>query len=189
SFRDGTPYTVRYTSTSLISSAVLVRPGSTTHAGDMEQRLIGLCGGTTPCNAANNTLSLTTPPDGSIAPPGYYMLFLLDSAGVPSKASFIQLTPNSYSLVSPRGTITAPSGDVTITAGSAINFGTSTSASRYSWVFPGGAPATSTAQNPGDVTFGGSGTYTTSLTVIDATGNSDPSPPTRPITVLPPSPS
>ncbi|PYL80497.1 MAG: hypothetical protein DMF23_16050 [Verrucomicrobia bacterium] len=116
------------------------------------------------------------------------MLFLLDGAGVPSKASFIQLTPNSYSLVPPTGAITAPSGDVTITAGSAINFGTSTSASRYSWVFPGGTPATSTAQNPGNVTFGGPGTYTISLTVIDATGNSDPSPPTRTITVLPTSP-
>jgi hypothetical protein len=184
----GMPFSVSYTSTSPISSAVLIRPGSATHASDMEQRLIGLCGATTPCNAANNTLSLTTPPDGSIAPPGYYMLFLLDSAGVPSKARFIQLTPNSYSLVPPTGAITAPSGDVTITAGSVINFGTSTSASSYSWVFPGGTPATSTAQNPGNVTFSVPGTYTVSLTVIDATGNSDPSPPTRIITVLPTSP-
>src|SRR5213595_209290 len=98
----GVPFSVSYSSTSPISSAVLVRPGSSTHATDMEQRLIGLCGATTPCTASNNTLSLTTPPDGSIAPPGYYMLFLLDSAGVPSKASFIQLTPNSYSLIPPR---------------------------------------------------------------------------------------
>jgi PKD repeat protein len=154
----------------------------------MEQRLIGLCGATSPCSPSNNTLSLTTPPDGSIVPPGYYMLFLLDSAGVPSKASFIQLTPNSYSLVPPTGTITAPSADMTITAGSAINFRTSTSASKYSWVFPGGTPATSTAKNPGNVTFGAPGTYTISLTVIDATGNSDPSPPTRTITVLSTSP-
>jgi cell division septation protein DedD len=116
------------------------------------------------------------------------MLFLLDSAGVPSKASFIQLTPNSYSLVPPTGAITAPSNDITIIAGSAVNFGTTTSASSYSWVFPGGWPATSTAQNPGNVTFGVPGTYTISLTVIDATGNSDPSPPTRTITVLPTSP-
>src|SRR6188472_1408153 len=164
----GMPFSVSYTSTSPISSAVLIRPGSATHASDMEQRLIGLCGATTPCNAANNTLSLTTPPDGSIAPPGYYMLFLVDSAGVPSKARFIQLTPNSYSLVPPTGAITAPSGDLTITAGGVINFGTSTSASEYSWVFPGGTPATSTAQNPGNVTFGVPGTYTISLTVIDA---------------------
>ncbi|PYM00548.1 MAG: hypothetical protein DMF19_09170 [Verrucomicrobia bacterium] len=184
----GMPFSVSYVSGSPISSVVLVRPGSATHASDMEQRLIGLCGATSPCTASNNTLSLTTPPDGSIAPPGYYMLFLLDNAGVPSKASFIQLTPNSYSLVPPTGVITAPSGDMTITAGSAINFGTSTTASKYSWVFPGGTPATSTAQNPGNVTFGAPGTYTISLTVIDATGNSDPSPPTRTITVLPSSP-
>ena len=154
----------------------------------MEQRLIGLCGGTSPCSASGNTLSLTTPPDGSIAPPGYYMLFLLDSAGVPSKAWFIQLTPNSYSLVPPSGAITTPSGDMTITAGSTINFGTSTSAANYSWVFPGGSPATSTAQNPGNVTFSTPGMYTVSLTVIDATGNSDPNPPTRTISVLPTSP-
>ena len=184
----GMPFSVSYTSTSPISSAVLIRPGSATHAEDMEQRLIGLCGDTSPCSASGNTLSLTTPPDGSIAPPGYYMLFLLDSAGVPSKAWFIQLTPNSYSLVPPSGAITTPSGDMTITAGSAINFGTSTSAANYSWVFPGGSPATSTAQNPGNVTFSTPGMYTVSLTVIDATGNSDPNPPTRTITVLPTSP-
>ncbi len=184
----GMPFSVSYTSTSPISSAVLVRPGSATHTTDMEQRLIGLCGATSPCTASNNTLSLTTPPDGSIAPPGYYMLFLLDSAGVPSKARFIQITPNSYSLVPPTGAITTPSGDMTITAGSMINFGTSTSASKYSWVFPGGNPATSTAQNPGNITFGVPGTYTISLTVIDATGNSDPNPPTRKVTVLPTSP-
>src|SRR6478672_9890852 len=184
----GMPFSVSYTSTSPISSAVLIRPGSATHASDMEQRLIGLCGATSPCNASGNTLSLTTPPDGSIAPPGYYMLFLLDSAGVPSKAWFIQLTPNSYSLVPPSGEITTPSGDMTITAGSAITFGTNTSAANYSWVFPGGSPATSTAQNPGNVTFSTYGTYTVSLTVIDATGNSDPNPPTRTIEVLPTSP-
>ena len=41
------------------------------------------------CSSTGNTLSLVTPPHGNIAPPGYYMsLFLLDSAGVPSKARF-----------------------------------------------------------------------------------------------------
>src|SRR5213595_3873408 len=182
------PFYVSYTSTSPISSAVLIRPGASTHSEDMEQRLIGLCGDTSPCSASGNTLSLATPPDGSIAPPGYYMLFLLDSAGVPSKAWFLQLTPNSYSLVPPRGAITTPSGDMTITAGGVINFGTSTSTAHYSWVFPGGSPATSTARNPGNVTFNTPGMYTVSLTVIDATGNSDPNPPTRTITVLPTSP-
>src|SRR5215510_14329939 len=57
----GMPFSVSYTSISPISSAVLIRPGSATHAFDMEQRLIGLCGDTSPCTASNNTLSLTTP--------------------------------------------------------------------------------------------------------------------------------
>src|SRR5262249_48160703 len=59
---------------------------------------------------------------------------------------------------------------------------------KYAWIFPGGSPAKSTAQNPGNVVFTSPGIYTTSLTLIDAVGNSDPSPPTRTITVLPTTP-
>jgi Galactose oxidase-like, Early set domain len=61
------PFSVSYTSTSAISSAVLVRPGSVTHAFDMEQRLIGLCGPSPqpPCTGAG-TLTLTSPPSGNI---------------------------------------------------------------------------------------------------------------------------
>ena len=83
------PFQVSYTSNASIASAVLVRLGSVTHAFNMEQRVIGLCGSTSPCSALSNTLNLTTPPNGNIAPPGYYMLFLIDSAGVPSVATFI----------------------------------------------------------------------------------------------------
>jgi fibronectin type 3 domain-containing protein len=107
---------------------------------------------------------------------------------VPSKAQFIQITP--YATVPPRGSITSsPAGpDISISAGGKVNFSTTTSAAKYSWVFPGGTPATSTVQNPGDVTFATAGTYTASLTVLDASGNSDPHPPTRTITVNPATP-
>jgi len=183
-----TPFSVTYTSASAISSAVLVRPGSVTHAFDMDQRLIGLCGPAPQpaCSAGGSTLSLTTPPNGNIAPPGYYMLFLLDSAGVPSRAAFIQLT--AHSTTPPSGSIASPASDVTIPAGGSVSFGSSTTASQYSWIFPGGTPTTSTAQSPGSVTFSTPGTYVTSLTVIDANGNSDPSPETRTITVAPTTP-
>jgi hypothetical protein len=132
-----TPFSVSYTSSSAISSAVLMRPGSVTHAFDMEQRLIGLCGPAPqpPCSGSG-TLTLTTPPDGTIAPPGYYMLFLLDSAGVPSVAQFIQLSASATA--PPVGMISSPASDVTIAAGGSLFFGTSTTAARYSWVFPGG---------------------------------------------------
>jgi hypothetical protein len=124
-----------------------------------------------------------SPPSGNIAPPGYYMLFLLDSAGVPSVAQFIQLTP--YTTTPPTGAITSPATDPTVTEGNSVNFSTSTAAASYSWVFPGGTPSSSVAQNPGIVTFSTEGTYVASLTVADASGNSDASPPTRTITVLP----
>ena len=180
-------FSVSYTSASPISSAVLVRPGSVTHAFDMEQRLIGLCGPAPqpPCSGGG-TLTLTSPPNGNIAPPGYYMLFLLDSAGVPSTARFVQLSP--YSSAPPVGAIASPASDVTIPAGGSVFFSANATASQYSWVFPGGSPATSVAKDPGPVTFSAPGTYVTSLTVIDSTGNSDSSPPIRKITVTPPTP-
>ena len=62
-------------------------------------------------------MTVTAPPSGNIAPPGYYMLFVLNSAGVPSIASFVQLaeapsapdfsvgaTPSSQSVIAGSGT-------------------------------------------------------------------------------------
>src|SRR5207237_6466086 len=94
-----------------IASVVLVRPGAPTHAFDMDQRLVGLS-----FSAGSGVLNVTTPPNGNIAPPGYYMLFILNSAGVPSLARFVQLTPSAPNQ-SPTATITSPAGNVTINAG------------------------------------------------------------------------
>jgi fibronectin type 3 domain-containing protein len=187
-FAYNAPFWVTYTSAGTISAAVLVRGGSTTHTFDMEQRLIGLCGPSPqpPCTASAGTLDFTTPLNSNIAPPGYYMLFLLDGSGVPSEARFIQLSP--YTTPPPVGAIASPAADVTIPAGGSVSFGTNTSAAKYSWIFPGGSPASSAVQNPGSVLFSSPGTYVPSLTVGDSNGNTDPSPPTRRITVTPASP-
>jgi Domain of unknown function (DUF1929) len=72
-----------------ISSVVLVRPGSDTHAFDMDQRLVGLT-----FTAGSGVLTVTGPPTQNIAPPGYYMLLLVNSAGVPSIANFVQVSNN-----------------------------------------------------------------------------------------------
>jgi uncharacterized membrane protein len=69
-----------------ISSVVLVRNGSSTHAFDMDTRLVGLA-----FTKGGGTLTVTGPPNANIAPPGYYMLFILNSSGVPSVAKFIQV--------------------------------------------------------------------------------------------------
>jgi len=127
------------------------------------------------------------PPDARIAPPGYYMLFLLNRQGVPSIARFVQVSPTPGNLP-PVGTIAQPATDVTIQAGQSITFAGSGSdadgaIARFSWLFPDGAPDSSTAQNPGPVTFTTPGKYVASLTTVDTVGENDPSPPARTITV------
>src|SRR5580704_7956669 len=178
----GSSFQIQTPDAASISSAVLIRAGSPTHAFDMDQRLVGLN-----FTAGSGVLNATAPPNGSIAPPGYYLLFILNSTGVPSIAQFVQLslTPTDEP---PTGTITSPAGNVAINPGQSVTFaGTGSSSTgtiaSYSWVFPGGSPASSTLADPGAVTFSEVGTYTVSLTVTDSLGSSDPRPPTRTITV------
>lgn len=63
-----------------------MRCGSVTHNFNPDQRWIGL----RITNRANNTLTLRSPPNGNVAPPGYYLLFALRN-GVPSIGHFIQV--------------------------------------------------------------------------------------------------
>ena len=181
---NSTPFTVQTPDALNIQSVVLVKPGSDTHAYDMEQRLVGLT-----FTATSGELTVNAAPNLNIAPPGYYMLFVLNQTGVPSVARFIQVSKNRTD-EPPKGTITAPTGDVTITAGQAVNFaGTGSdvdgSVQKYSWFFPEGTPDSSSAPSPGAIVFPNAGTYVVSLTVLDDKGVNDPSPPTRTVTVQP----
>jgi PKD repeat protein len=180
-FGYGAGFQVQTPNAANITSVVLVRPGAPTHAFDMDQRLVGLS-----YTPGAGVLSVTSPPNGNIAPPGYYMLFILNSAGVPSLAQFVQLSasiPNQP----PTATITSPAGNVTINAGQSVSFaGTGSdpdgTVAGYSWTFPGGNPVSSSAAVPGNVTYAAAGTYTASLTVTDNNGAAS-QPATRTITV------
>lgn len=180
----GATFQVQTPNAADIGSVVFVRPGSNTHAFDFEQRVVGLT-----FTAGSGALTVTAPPTANVAPPGYYMLFVLNRAGVPSVARFVHLSPTPGNQP-PAGRITNPSGDVTVTAGDTVTFagdGTDADGSiaTYSWVFPGGAPGVSASPTPGAVRFGTPGTYIASLTVVDDRGENDPSPPRRTITVVP----
>src|SRR5437879_4825278 len=149
-----------------IASVALIRNGANTHAFDMDQRMISLA-----FTKGTGKLTVTAPPHANIAPPGYYMLFIVDANGVPSVAPFVQVSSNPGNQP-PRGTINLPAGDVTISAGQPVNFaGSATDAdgsvTAYRWIFPGGSPATSTSATPGNVIFNTPGTYYVSLTVTD----------------------
>jgi hypothetical protein len=86
SISPGTQFTLQTPDASNASSVVLVRNGSVTHAFGMDQRLVGLS-----FTATSGALTVTVPANSNIVPPGYYMLFLVNSNGVPSVARFVQV--------------------------------------------------------------------------------------------------
>jgi hypothetical protein len=61
-----------------------MKPGATTHNFDQDQRYVPLAFSSGP-----DYVDVTPPPNANVAPPGYYMLFLINDDGVPSTASFI----------------------------------------------------------------------------------------------------
>jgi N-acetylneuraminic acid mutarotase len=68
-----------------IANVSLVALGNMTHGINMSQRYIPLA-----FSATANELTVVAPVDANIAPPGIYMLFILDTDGVPSVASFVK---------------------------------------------------------------------------------------------------
>jgi hypothetical protein len=178
----GTTFQVQTPDAASISSVVLMKNGSVTHAFNMDQRMVGLN-----FTVNGGALTVTGPPNGNTAPPGYYMLFVLNSSGVPSLAKFVQVSSTPTD-VPPTGTITSPASNSFIAPGQSVTFAGSGSASSgsiasYSWSIRGGTPNSSNLASPGAVIFPNSGIYTASLTVADSAGNTDPSPPVRTITV------
>ena len=78
------PFAVQ--TSSPITRAVLVAPGATTHANDMQQRHVELR-----ITPSSSGASLVAPPNANVAPPGWYMLFALSEDGEPSVAKWIRL--------------------------------------------------------------------------------------------------
>ena len=70
-----------------IASAVLIAPAAVTHGNDMHQRFIKL-----PITVKGGAITATMPVSAALVPPGYYMLFIVDSEGVPSIAQFVRVT-------------------------------------------------------------------------------------------------
>lgn len=85
----GQPFSVSTPNAASIRKVLLIRLASSTHAFDMGQRLntVAFQVGTD-----GQSLVLTPPASGRIAPPGPYMLFIVNDQGVPSVAHIIVLS-------------------------------------------------------------------------------------------------
>jgi hypothetical protein len=70
-----------------ITKATLIAPSAVTHANDMNQRSLTL-----PVAQRAGGVTVTAPTSANAAPPGYYMLFLVNDQGVPSVAKFVRLS-------------------------------------------------------------------------------------------------
>jgi hypothetical protein len=71
-----------------IAEVVLMSAGAVTHAFNQNQRYVG-------CAITGTTATAvraTAPPNGTVAPPGYYLLFLVDHDRSPSTGVWIELT-------------------------------------------------------------------------------------------------
>ena len=82
----GSQFSFSTESTANISSVALIRSGSVTHGTNTDQRHIAL-------NFTNNggTITASAPANAQIAPAGYYMLFIVNSDGVPSVAPWVHV--------------------------------------------------------------------------------------------------
>jgi hypothetical protein len=66
---------------------VLIAPAAVTHNFDENARYVPLN-----FTSVDGGLQVTAPANGNLAPPGRYMLFLVDGNGVPSVASWITIS-------------------------------------------------------------------------------------------------
>ncbi len=166
----GQNFTMNVTA-SAVSRVTLVKTGAVTHSFNMDQRFLEL-----PFTATSSTLSVLAPTRASDAPPGYYLLFAIDSSGVPSIGKIIKINiqsdsqaptpPTNPALTMPSGKPNLswdPSTDNIGVAGYIINRSTDGTAGPEVGRTPAGPWADST------VTAGT--TYTYQIEAYDVAGN------------------
>lgn len=108
-------FTVRTPNAADIAKVGLIRLGAPTHGADQSQRYLPLS-----FTTSGDTLTVTSPLNPAEAPPGHYMLFLVNQAGTPAVAPIVQVVSP------PAGTATAPAartGGPAVIAYSDINKG------------------------------------------------------------------
>ena len=69
-----------------ILKAELIRPAAVTHSSDPNQRFVDL-----PLTVNGNSIDLNLTSNPNLAPPGWYMLFVVGTNGVPSVAKWVKI--------------------------------------------------------------------------------------------------
>ncbi len=116
----GTSFPITTPNAASIQKVGLIRLGSQTHSVEMEARYLPLS-----FTTGSGTLTASIPANVHTAVPGVYMLFIVDSAGVPSVAKMVSLDsaapPPPPSNQSPTVSLTSPSNGASFTSPAKIS--------------------------------------------------------------------
>jgi len=145
-----------------ISKVSLVRLPSVTHTLNENPNYMALN-----FAQASGGVNVTFPANANIAPPGYYMLFLLNSSGVPSVAAILQVAagvaPTTGTITgSVTNTLSAPLGGATVSGGGATTTTLSDGSYTLNTVTPGSVTVTASL----------TGYKSATATVVVTAGNS-----------------
>ncbi|MBF6568292.1 MAG: DUF1929 domain-containing protein [Candidatus Binataceae bacterium] len=145
----GAQFSIGTPNASAITNVNLIALGAATHHFNFNQRISRLT-----FTKATNSLNVIAPTSSSLAPPGDYMLFILNSAGVPSVASIVQVSGGA----SPAVQITAPLNGATVSGNVAVATNVASSVTWVNYYIDGNyyssSPPTSFSWNSASVPFG-----------------------------------
>ena len=182
----GAPMVIATGNPASIGKVALVRLGAVTHSNNMEQRYVPLA-----FTAGATSITATAPANANIAPPGFYMLFIIGANGVPSVANMVNVQANSLPMVA----LTQPANGATFSSPATVDFAATASDSDgtvakveffngttklgqdttapYGFTWSGVAPGTYTLTARATDDLGG--TTTSAAVTITVNGNTPPS--------------
>jgi Domain of unknown function (DUF1929)/PKD domain len=159
----GSTFTLTTPDAAIIDRVSFIRLGSVTHAFDMNQRFQWLT-----FTRRDGAITVSAPTNRNLAPPGHYMIFILDGNGVPAVARILKLAAGSSTPVNAPPTADFASACVGLVC-AFTDRSTDSDGAVTSWAWQFGDGATSTLRNP-TRTFAAPGTYTVTLTATDNQG-------------------
>jgi hypothetical protein len=96
----GQSFNLSFTSSTASNRVALIRNSCATHSVNMDQRYVRLADLTN----GSGTFTVPAPATGNLAPPGYYMLFVIDQNGIPSVSASVHVTSEPLKILEARKT-------------------------------------------------------------------------------------
>jgi hypothetical protein len=101
----GQSFAIQTAAAASIAKVHLIGLGATTHTNNMDQRLCRLA-----FTPGAGSIQATAPASANLAPPGFYMLFVVNQAGVPSVGRMIRVAPPATAVPAAPTNLTAAAG-------------------------------------------------------------------------------